>query len=541
MNETNANESPETLRYDVVVLGGAIAGASTAVLLRRWQPDLKVLVVEKSTAFDWKVGESTVEISAYFLTRVLRLYDYLSRDQLGKQGFRYWFYNGDVQGFRQASEVGPYQLARTPGFQLDRARLDEHVLALAGSEGADVWRPARVAELRLKDETGEAENVVVVERGGRKLEIRCGWVVDASGRSALIARKKGMLRPLEAHPTASVWARFRNVKDLDGPAVFGTDPHDRHVRGVVAARRLATNHFTGYGYWIWAIPLRGGETSLGVVWDKRLVDVPGANPEDRLVRFLKTNPLTRELIEGAEAVPGDARMYGHLPYLVDRCAGDGWSCVGDAAGFLDPFYSPGLDQMAFSVSWTLEALKMRRTMEPAKFVEAVELHAKRYDRFFRYFFEAIYQDKYYLMGDYDTMTASFLMDTALYYAVAVLPLYRWTADRILVPPYYQDGAEVGLVPMRFYQRRLIAIAKRKKELGIYGRHNAGRRPGFVGFSVRSAAYVMLAHGVLRWWKAELANLWTYVVKPTPMRAAMPIPAAPPEKAPSTATVEPAAA
>jgi hypothetical protein len=35
----------------------------------------------------------------------------------------------------------------------------------------------------------------------------------------------------------------------------------------------------------------------------------------------------------------------------------------------------------------------------------------------------------------------------------------------------------------------------------------------VGFSVRSAMFVMLAHGLLRWWKAELANAWTYVVKP----------------------------
>jgi hypothetical protein len=94
-----------------------------------------------------------------------------------------------------------------------------------------------------------------------------------------------------------------------------------------------------------------------------------------------------------------------------------------------------------------------------------------------------------------------------------MPIYRWSADRLGVPPFYQDGAEVGFYPIRFYNRRLAAIAKRKKALGIYGNHNAGRRPGFVGFSVRSAMFVMLAHGLLRWWKAELANAWTYVVKP----------------------------
>ena len=77
--------------FDVVVIGGAVAGASTAILLRRRVPEARVLVVEKSDRFDWKVGESTVEVSAYFLTRVLKQYDHLSREQLPTQAFRYWF------------------------------------------------------------------------------------------------------------------------------------------------------------------------------------------------------------------------------------------------------------------------------------------------------------------------------------------------------------------------------------------------------------------------------------------------------------------
>jgi flavin-dependent dehydrogenase len=503
----------DPLPFDVVIVGGAVAGASTAILLKRGRPDLKILVVEKTDRFDWKVGESTVEVSAYFLTRVLKQYRHLSEQQLPKQAFRFWFHNDSVSCLREASETGPTQLARTPSFQLDRAKLDEHLLEVAREEGSEVWRPAKVAAYSLGE--GAGPNTLTVEKSdGSTATVSCRWLVDATGRQAILARKRGGVTPIDSHPTAAIWVRYKGVPDMDGMAVAGADPADPWTRSVLTARRLATNHFTGWGYWIWFIPLSGGETSVGLVWDKRLLAPEGRTPLEKLTRFLETNPLSRQLVQGATPIDGDCRYYAHLPYFVDRFIGPGWTCVGDAGGFLDPFYSPGLDQMAFSV-WTRTRLILKElggapTDEMAK---EFEEHNRRYDRYFKYFYESIYRDKYYVMGDYDTMTVAFLLDTALYYFAAVMPIYKWSADRLGVPPFFQDGAEVGFYPIRFYNRRMTAIAKRKNALGIYGNHNAGRRPGFVGFSVRASMYVMLAHGLARWAKAELANAWTYVVKP----------------------------
>ena len=508
------------LQFDAVVIGGAVSGASTAILLKRRHPNLKILVVEKTDRFDWKVGESTVEISAYFLTRVLKQYDHLSREQLPKQAFRYWFVNDHVTRLREASEVGPTQLARTPSFQLDRSKLDEHLLRVAAEEGSEVWRPARVASFELGGESG---NTLTIEReNGDRVDVSARWIVDASGRHATLARKRGGVTPIESHPISAIWVRYRGVKDMDGTEVVGTDPNDSFARAVLTSRRLATNHFTGWGYWIWFIPLKDGETSVGLVWDKRLVEPEGSTPLDKLERFLAGNPLTRELLEHATAVDGDCRSYGHLPYFVDEFIGPGWTCVGDAGGFLDPFYSPGLDQMAFSV-WTRVELIGRALFGAGKdeMAKAYAEHNRCYRRFFEYFYDSIYKDKYYVMGDYDLMTPAFLLDTGLYYAASIMPVYRWSNDRLGFPPYFQDGAEIGYYPIRFYNRRLTAIAKRKKMLGIYGNHNHGRRPGFVGYSVRSSLFVMIGHGLLRWWKAELANAWTYVVRPRPLSAEAP--------------------
>jgi 2-polyprenyl-6-methoxyphenol hydroxylase-like FAD-dependent oxidoreductase len=82
--------SQPTRSYDVVITGGALAGAATAILLLRENPKLRVLVVEKTTTFPRKVGEATVEVSAYYLGRVLGLTQYLNEAHLMKQGMRFW-------------------------------------------------------------------------------------------------------------------------------------------------------------------------------------------------------------------------------------------------------------------------------------------------------------------------------------------------------------------------------------------------------------------------------------------------------------------
>src|SRR5687768_2867135 len=92
--------------YDVIVIGGAFSGASTALLLKRKNPSLSILIIDKAAEFDRKVGESTAEISSCFLTRVLRLTHYLGHHQLTKQGLRMWFHNAVDQRLDQCAEIG---------------------------------------------------------------------------------------------------------------------------------------------------------------------------------------------------------------------------------------------------------------------------------------------------------------------------------------------------------------------------------------------------------------------------------------------------
>jgi len=60
--------------------------------------------------------------------------------------------------------------------------------------------------------------------------------------------------------------------------------------------------------------------------------------------------------------------------------------------------------------------------------------------------------------------------------------------------------------MKFYNRRLVALAKRRLATGRFARHNVGWRELYDGFVPDFRVTKLLRKGLLRWWKAELTNL-----------------------------------
>ncbi len=508
---------------DVVVIGGAFSGASCALLLKRWLPDRRVVVVERAEAFDRKVGEATVEVSSVFLHRVLGQADYLARAQLAKHGLRYWFADGPDRALAEMSEVGPAEVPRLPSFLLDRSTTDEHLLAVAEDAGAEVLRPAKVAAVEL----GWPESrVEVEEEGGGRRRIAARWVVDASGRHAFLARRLKLHRRAEEHPTAALWGRWTGVADLDGPEVLGPDPRRPALPPVSPARRQATNHFCGHGYWCWVIPLAGDATSVGVVWNKELLELEGETPLERYRRFVTAVPGLRELLAGARLDEEDFRGYSHLPYCTERYAEPGWAIVGDAAAFMDPYYSPGLDHAAMSVYATARLIEddlsgvFRSPSEASEsgngdgdrnaggLADAVARHDRAFRDSFDRWLSAVYLGKYEILGDAELAGAAYLMDTALYYIGIVSPKtvdledFRW-------PPFSKGLWQERLVHrlMSGYGRRLAHLARRRRALGIYGRRNVGWRALGAVPGLGPRALPMFLSGLRLYLRAELETFW----------------------------------
>jgi len=140
---------PQANVWDVIVIGAGIAGAATAYRLLERDPALRILILDRANHSDKKIGESTVEVSSYFLGRTLNLSGYLSTQHVTKQGLRFWFSNEECETLDDCSEIGPTYHVNIPAYQVDRAALDEEVLHRAESLGATVLRPARVRSVEL--------------------------------------------------------------------------------------------------------------------------------------------------------------------------------------------------------------------------------------------------------------------------------------------------------------------------------------------------------------------------------------------------------
>ena len=485
-------------------MGGAFSGAASAILLKREMPALRVLVIERKEAFDKKVGESTSEVAGCFLTRVLHQANYLAANQINKHGLRMWFCNDRNDSPYDCTEIGPRFQSRLPTYQLDRAKLDEHLLAEAVKLGCEVARPATVRAIIL-NEGDEPHCIDYALAWGETKSASCRWVIDGSGKAALLAKKLGLQKPLgDEHPTSSVWTRFRNVNDLDSAASRAGQCD--WMNRVWAPRSVATNHLMGRGWWCWLIPLSDGTLSAGIVWDRRLYDLPpGENMIARLHAHLLAHPVGRLMFEHAEPVEDDLFYYKNLGYYTDKIAGNRWVILGDAAGFIDPLYSQGLDYCGHTV-YATTTMMMKFFRGECHKAELEYLSGGAYGRSYRYWFEALYKDKYFYMGDAELMWAAFLMDLATYFIGPVRlvysnPSYEWT--RL---PYDGKMGTVFAKFMAFYNRRLKCIAEKRVAKGIYGMKNL--RMSYLlkeNFAPNMNSFKLLWKGVKVWLGAEIST------------------------------------
>jgi len=490
-------------KWDVIIIGGSLSGSATAIELLKLKSDLKILILESKEEHGRRVGESTVEVSSYFLSRVLGLSGELNRNHISKQGLRFWFSNKNAETLADCSEIGPKFNVLFPGYQVDRSRLDEVVLQKAIKMGAVLKRPAKVVDYKRVPGGWQA---VQLKESNASVEEQARWIVDASGVRAIVGRKEGWIRTNEAHPIATVWSRWKNVLDWDDISLAEEFPDwSKRVYGV---RNNATNHTMGRGWWAWWIPLQNGDVSVGLVYDQRLLELPqGDRLGERLKQALCSNPVGERLLRDAEFIQGDVSFRRNISYSSERLAGNGFALVGDAAGFLDPFYSPGLDWVCYTV---MASSKLIADSFEKGEVDTVMLdtHNRLFRDSYDRWFQSIYKDKYFYMGDFELMGLAFRLDLGFYYLGVVSRPFLFGPESLRVPSFGQKEAKWPAALIGFYNRRLAAIGRKRMRSGRWGRSNDRHFHSFFSYRLNWTLPVRLAVAVAAYGFLELKELFS---------------------------------
>jgi flavin-dependent dehydrogenase len=455
--------APEQL--DVAIIGGGLAGNLLARQLRRVAPELRVGLFERATDTSYKVGEAIVEIAANYLIRKQGLSQYLYEHQLPKNGLRYFFDNADRSSpLQEMSEIGTTNLPFHPAFQLDRARFESDLLDMNRSDGVHVRTGASVGQIRF-GERGDPHGFEVSTDGAR-VPYQTRWIVDASGRSGLLARLQNLRVPEEEHRLGSVWGRFEGLVDIDdlGPPEFRE--RVRHT-----PRRLSTIHFWYPGYWIWFIPLRGGTTSIGVTGKAMARDRELRTPEG-FREFLNEHRAIRELMTGAKAI--DVGSYTQIAYGTRRFFHpDRWGLIGEAATSADPLYSPGSDFIAVENDFLTDLIVRDLISEDT---HDMAVRCELYDEFMRFRHEStmlLYRGLYGTSGSYELACVKWDFDIASYYNLWVSSYMR---DQHLDIDYLRTQLRLMPYILRALQNFSALFQRLETELqarGDYFRANSG--------------------------------------------------------------------
>lgn len=426
--------------YDAIVLGGGLAGLTLALQIKRARPNSSVLVLERRPhpvpEAAHKVGESTVEISAHYFTNVLGLAEHIRSHQLRKNGLRFFWRTRRDEPLHAGLEMGYRTALPTPSYQLDRGVLENYLGEHARELGIDFADRARVTGVTLG--RGRDDHEVAWTCGDEPASAHCRWVLDASGRRAILRHQLGLSRATD-HLANAAWFRVDTEVDIDD---FCDSAAWRQRGQGDGPRYLSTNHLMGRGYWVWLIPLSSGSTSIGIVADPAMHSLDSYNTFEKSMAWLDrhepacADAIRRSLAGGAALQ--DFKVLKRYAHASERVfSADRWACTGDAGMFLDPFYSPGSDFISISNTFITDLVC--RSLDG----RGVRVAAGLYERMYQTFFATgltLYQDQYPLFGNPKIMPVKILWDYCYYWSISG-PLF-FTGSLTSVQVLARAGREI---------------------------------------------------------------------------------------------------
>jgi tetracycline 7-halogenase / FADH2 O2-dependent halogenase len=340
------------VRCDIAVIGSGFSGSLMAMIAR--QLGHSAVLIEKGTHPRVVIGESSTPLANLLLEELSARYGLGGLKPLAKWGSwqranpqvacglkRGFTFHHHVLGAPAAPDLkrsDQLLVAASPHNEIAdmhwyRADFDYFLLHEAQKLGVDYFDRTTLRE--FEDDGKEVK--LCGEREGRALEFGAQFVVDATGPRGFLHRALGLREAeLPGFPaTQTLYNHFTGVRRLDETAYSRTDEIPPYPIDDAAV------HHVFDGGWIWVLRFNNGLTSAGVAATDELAErlrlTEGPAAWQKLLTLI---PALNEQFGGAKPERG----FTHLPRLAFRSAsiaGERWTMLPSAAGFVDPLLSTG--------------------------------------------------------------------------------------------------------------------------------------------------------------------------------------------------------
>jgi flavin-dependent dehydrogenase len=300
-------------QFDVVVVGGRVAGASAALLLAR--AGARVAVVDRA-----RYGSDALSTHGFMRAGVLQLSRWGLLDAIIAAGTppvrrtTFHYTDGESVDVPIRPDAGVDALYAPRRYLLDRILVDA-----AAEAGAQIRHDTTVTTL-VRRADGRVQGVRTQDRSGRTADLHAAITVGADGVRSTVADQVG--------------ARFTR-RGRSGSAILY-----RHFAGIGA-----TQYEWAYGPGVGAglLPTNDGLTCVFVGATPQRVRALRRGGSEHALRTLLASAAAPLAQRVASATPA-GRMHGWaaLPGFVRRSSGPGWALVGDAGYFKDPITTHGM-------------------------------------------------------------------------------------------------------------------------------------------------------------------------------------------------------
>jgi flavin-dependent dehydrogenase len=326
---------------NVIIIGAGPAGSIAGALLSN--NGFQVSILEREVFPRFSIGESLLPQCMEFIEQAGMLEAVKSAGFQLKTGAA--FLHGDKHS--EFCFADQFTSGFNSTYQVQRARFDALLADEAQRMGVEIrWRQEVIAA----DFSGSQPVLTIRNQiSSESYQETADFVLDASGYGRVLPRLLELEKPSGFPARQAVFTHLEDRIDDAG--------YNRNNIRIIVHPKLSD-------VWYWLIPFSNGRCSIGVVGEAQVLNMPGADKQTVLQRFIAEEPGLSALLKNAVFDTPVNSISGYSAN-VKSLYGNGYALLGNAGEFLDPVFSSGVTIAMKSASLAADVLDRQFNGLPA--------------------------------------------------------------------------------------------------------------------------------------------------------------------------------